>query len=112
MGNNLSLTSHLPCRVDKFLHGGERLGSLEVIHAPGHSPGHLAFYLPESRVLFTGDAVVTSPKFMGGWPGFALNARQQAETLRKLADYDAKILAVGHGEPILRNGQERLRTLL
>ena len=112
IGNNLGVTSHPPCRVDQSVDNGDHLGPLEVIHAPGHSPGHLAFYLPEHKVLFTGDAVVTSPKFMGGWPAFALNKRQQAETLRRLATYDVEIVAVGHGEPIRQQAKSRLRSLI
>ena len=112
VGNNLNLSKHPPCPVDHFLRGGEQFGPVEVLHTPGHSPGHLAFYWPERRLLFTGDAVVTSPKFMAGWPGFTLNARQQAESLRRLAEYEADILAVGHGEPVLADGIERLRNLL
>jgi hydroxyacylglutathione hydrolase len=34
--------------------GGLRI---EVLHTPGHSPGHVAFHLPEERVLFSGDAL-------------------------------------------------------
>lgn len=112
IGNNLGMTSHPPCRVDQSVGDGDRLGPVEVIHAPGHSPGHLAFYLPEQKVLFTGDAVVTSPKLLGGWPGFVLNARQQAETLRRLATYDVDIVAVGHGGPIRQQAKARLRSLV
>ena len=112
VGNNLNLSKHPPCEVDHFLRGGEQFGPVEVLHTPGHSPGHLAFYWPERRVLFTGDAVVTSPKFIAGWPGFTLNARQQAESLRRLAEYEADILAVGHGEPVMADGTARLRGLL
>ncbi len=112
LGNNLGLSQHPPCRVDRFLRGGEELGSLIVIHTPGHTPGHLAFYMPRQRILFTGDAVVTSPRFMAGWPGFLLNARQQRASLLRLAGYQADILAVGHGQPILEHGSGRLRTLL
>jgi len=34
------------------------LGPLEVIHTPGHSPGHLCFHLPERGVLLSGDTVL------------------------------------------------------
>ena len=30
-----------------------------VIHMPGHTPGEVAFYLSESKVLLSGDALVT-----------------------------------------------------
>ena len=36
---------------------------IEVIHAPGHSPGSVCLYLPEADVLFSGDTL-----FQGG-PG-------------------------------------------
>ena len=55
--------------------------------------------------------MVTSPKLMGGWPGFVINRRQHAESLRKLAAYPAKILATGHGEPILHGGAAVLQSL-
>jgi glyoxylase-like metal-dependent hydrolase (beta-lactamase superfamily II) len=112
LGNNLAITNHPPCEVDHFLRGGEQLGPVQVVHTPGHSPGHLAFWWPETHVLITGDAVVTSPRFMAGWPGFVLNARQHAESVHRLAEFDAEILAVGHGEPILADGAARLRALL
>lgn len=31
--------------------------SLKILHAPGHSPGHLVFYLKELDSLFTGDVL-------------------------------------------------------
>jgi glyoxylase-like metal-dependent hydrolase (beta-lactamase superfamily II) len=112
IANNLNLSKHPPCQVDKHVVGDETIGPLTVIHTPGHTPGHLAFWLPAPRILFCGDAVVTSPKFMAGWPGFVLNKRQHAESLRRLAGYDADILAFGHGEPIVERAAARLRDLL
>ena len=91
--------------------GGEQLGRVEVVHAPGHTPGHLAFWLAGPRILFVGDAVVTSPKLMAGWPGFVINRRQHAESLHKLAAYPADIIATGHGDPILHDGATVLNSL-
>ena len=31
--------------------------TLEVIHTPGHTPGHLCFYEPEQKILFSGDTL-------------------------------------------------------
>lgn len=112
IGNNLSLSKHPPCAVDRFIEDGDMVGPLTVVHTPGHTPGHLAFWLPTTRTLFCGDAVVTSPRFMAGWPAFVLNPRQHAASLQKMAGYDAEILAFGHGNPILNEGAARLRTLL
>ena len=86
-------------------------GPLQVIHAPGHSPGHLAFYWPERRALFAGDAIVTWPTLAAGWPNFTLNATQHGASLRRLAGLDVSMFGVGHGEPIVRDAGERLQWL-
>lgn len=31
--------------------------TLELIHTPGHSPGHVCFYEPKNRILFSGDTL-------------------------------------------------------
>jgi glyoxylase-like metal-dependent hydrolase (beta-lactamase superfamily II) len=38
---------------------GERIGSLEVIAAPGHTPGHIALLDTRDRTLIAGDAFTT-----------------------------------------------------
>jgi glyoxylase-like metal-dependent hydrolase (beta-lactamase superfamily II) len=46
--------------VDKILENGETLpigGSLKVIATPGHTPGHLSYYLPGPKILFCGDTI-------------------------------------------------------
>ena len=45
----------------KVLYGGEHIGlggrNIEVIHTPGHAPGHMCFWEKERGYLFTGDLV-------------------------------------------------------
>lgn len=45
----------------KILHDGDKilLGNrqIEVIHTPGHSPGHCCFYEPERKYLYSGDLI-------------------------------------------------------
>lgn len=47
--------------VDFWIESGKELafGELrfQVLFVPGHAPGHLAFYLPEDRLLFAGDVL-------------------------------------------------------
>jgi glyoxylase-like metal-dependent hydrolase (beta-lactamase superfamily II) len=112
MGLNLGFAKHTPCEVDHFVQDGDQIGPLRVVHTPGHTPGHLAFYWPERQVLFTGDAVVTWPELTLGWPGFMLNFKQQRTSVRRMAELDAEVLATGHGDPITSNGGERLRALV
>jgi glyoxylase-like metal-dependent hydrolase (beta-lactamase superfamily II) len=111
-GAALGLGKHPPCQVDEYIHEGDRIGPLHVVHAPGHTPGHLAFYWPERRVLFCGDAVVTWPRFEAGWPAFRLNPKQHEASLRRMAELDVDIVGVGHGEPIRAQASRRLRALV
>ena len=53
-----------PARVftpDQWLEDGDRVevGSIrfEVLHCPGHTPGHVVFYQPEARLAFVGDVL-------------------------------------------------------
>ena len=34
--------------------------TLQTIHTPGHTPGHMAFFIPERELLFAGDIDLTS----------------------------------------------------
>lgn len=104
--------SHPPCPVDRTLDGGDEVGPLQTVYAPGHTPGHLAYYWPERRALFAGDALVTYPDFDAGWAAFSLNARQNLESMRMLAELDVDILGVGHGDPISTTAGARLRALV
>ena len=45
----------LTTRPDTLLRGGERIGSLEVVTSPGHSPGHVAFLDTRDNTLIAGD---------------------------------------------------------
>lgn len=44
---------------DAYLTEGDRVqvgeSELQVLHCPGHTPGHIAFFDPESRVVILGD---------------------------------------------------------
>lgn len=103
---------HPPGRVDHFISDGDRIGPLQVIHAPGHTPGHLVFYWPQRGALFAGDALVNYPSFGSGWPGYMLNARQQEKTLERMVELEADLLCVGHGNPVTVNGRELLQGLV
>ncbi len=44
-----------------LLHDGDRIDlgdrTLQVVHTPGHSPGHCCFYEPERQYLYAGDLI-------------------------------------------------------
>jgi glyoxylase-like metal-dependent hydrolase (beta-lactamase superfamily II) len=111
-GAALGRGKHPPCSVDATLGDGDRIGPVEVIHAPGHTPGHLAFWWPERKVLIAGDAIATYPVFAPGWPVFTLNPTQHRASLERMAGLDPEVLAVGHGDPLTAGAAVRLRSLV
>lgn len=111
LGLALARPKHKPCPPDETLEEGSALGPVQVLHIPGHSPGHLAFHWPERRVLVAGDAIATWPSFGAGWPGFNLNEEQHRESLRRLAALDALVIGVGHGDPITDGAADRAHEL-
>jgi glyoxylase-like metal-dependent hydrolase (beta-lactamase superfamily II) len=111
LGLWLGIPKHVPCPVDELLDDGDTCGSLQVLHASGHSPGHLAFAWPERSFAIVGDAVATWPQVCPGWHAFNLNKKQHHATLQRLAALDATILGVGHGEPILQGAAETMHSL-
>jgi glyoxylase-like metal-dependent hydrolase (beta-lactamase superfamily II) len=108
LGINFGLKPHRPCPIDEAVSEGDAIGPLQVLHTPGHSPGHLAFYWPERRTLIAGDAIATWPALAPGWPSFNLNPTQERASLRRMTELDVDVVAVGHGEPIVRNAAETL----
>jgi glyoxylase-like metal-dependent hydrolase (beta-lactamase superfamily II) len=112
LGAALGRGKHPPCPVDATLEDGDTVGPVRVLHSPGHTPGHLAFWWPEQRVLFAGDAIATYPEFSPGWPAFNLNLTQHRVSLRRMAELDAEVLAVGHGDPITAGAAQRVRSLV
>ena len=91
------------------LQPGDRVGSLEVVAAPGHTPGHVAFLDTRDRTLIAGDAFST----LGGMSTTAkVNPRFPLPTLatwdrptelasaRALRALDPARLAVGHGNVV------------
>lgn len=95
----------------RLLSVGERIGSLEAVASPGHTPGHFAFFDHRDRTLIAGDAFSTQAGISTGgvlrllfpFPAMATwhraTAIHSAETLR---DLQPARLAVGHG-PVLEN---------
>jgi len=80
-------------------------GRPRVIPTPGHSPGHVAFHLPEHGVLIAGDALCTynpltgkrGPQLMP--KAFAADALQMQMSLEAIERIDATLTLFGHGEP-------------
>jgi glyoxylase-like metal-dependent hydrolase (beta-lactamase superfamily II) len=93
-------------KPDRLLQPGDRVGSLEVVSAPGHTPGHVAFLDVRDRSLVAGDAFQTRGgvavsgvlKPLFPFPALATWSKPTAlATAQSLRELRPSRLAVGHG---------------
>ncbi len=105
---------------DVRLTPGDRVGSLEVVASPGHTPGHVAFVDTRDRTLIAGDVFTTfgsvqvSNHFYWRFPLAAMATNDKAQDLasaRALRALDPELLVVGHG-PAVRGPQARMDTAI
>jgi glyoxylase-like metal-dependent hydrolase (beta-lactamase superfamily II) len=98
---------------DVRLNSGDRVGSLEVVPAPGHSPGHIAFVDTRDRTLIAGDTYTTigtvavSNHFYWRFPLAAMatfDKAQDLESAQALRALDPALLVVGHGNAVRNPG--------
>ncbi len=96
--------------ADGYLSDGQILtiGQTEVhvIHTPGHSPGHVGFYIPAAKVLIGGDLILMGAV---GRTDFAdCSFPDLQESLRRVMKLPGDThLLPGHGHPGLLR-EERL----
>jgi glyoxylase-like metal-dependent hydrolase (beta-lactamase superfamily II) len=99
----------LQTKPDTLLHPGDRIGSLEVVASPGHTPGHVSFLDTRDRTLLAGDVYTTyggaavTNHFYWRFPLAAMATWDKAkdlESARALRALEPAILVVGHGPAI------------
>ncbi len=96
-------------RPARFLRDGDRIGSLQSILSPGHTPGHMSYLDLRDGSLIAGDAFTTQTgvvaagtfKLLFPFPAlFSWNREVAAESALKLRSLKPERLAVGHGRTI------------
>jgi glyoxylase-like metal-dependent hydrolase (beta-lactamase superfamily II) len=89
----------LYCKIDGVFTGGEVLpGNIHVIHTPGHTIGHIVFYLPDVKTLIAGDALnVVEGKLIGSRDIFTQDKKQAKETLKQLVSLPIDTIVCYHG---------------
>ncbi|MEU8708536.1 MBL fold metallo-hydrolase [Streptomyces sp. NPDC048565] len=105
-----------PYTVDVPLDDGRalRLGDAdwEVVRTPGHTPGHLALWQPDERLLVAGDAL---SDYDVGWVNLALDGPDAAATalvsLKRMAALDPRVILPSHG-PVLTDPTAAFATAL
>lgn len=107
--------AHFGGNADFLLREGElKLGkkkpfTLNVIHSPGHSPGHATFYWPQKKVLIAGDVIFYQSTGRTDLPGGS--PEQMKQSVLRLAEMDIEILLCGHpyGHPGILQGKKEVQ---
>jgi glyoxylase-like metal-dependent hydrolase (beta-lactamase superfamily II) len=107
-------TRTTPVQVENYLKDGQVLdilGGLRVVSTSGHTPGHLSFFIPSIKVLFTGDSIVSDDHGLhrsvedNTWDNDAA-----IQAVRRQAALDALIVCPGHGT-VIRNASDKFPQL-
>ncbi|MFQ5742557.1 MAG: MBL fold metallo-hydrolase [Acidobacteriota bacterium] len=102
-GEQVGMAVEQPPLPRQWMQGGETLSvgelRVEVLHVPGHSPGHVAFWLPADGVVFSGDCVFAGSIGRTDLPGGSYSTLMASirDVIFGLGD-DVRILP-GHGPP-------------
>jgi glyoxylase-like metal-dependent hydrolase (beta-lactamase superfamily II) len=98
--------------VSRTLRDGDQVGGFVTIEAPGHTPGHLAFWRESDRVLVLGDVLfhrnpVTMRRGLQEPFGFATfdDRAINRATARRLAALEPSVVCFGHGKPLTDVGR-------
>jgi glyoxylase-like metal-dependent hydrolase (beta-lactamase superfamily II) len=109
------LSSPPKVRVDRVLNGGEELpfhGGIVVIPTPGHTPGHVCYYLKTQLLLMAGDALrVEDGSLIGPSPMATPDMRRAVSSLKNLQPYRIDTVLCYHGGLAQREVGSRLRDL-
>lgn len=101
---------HVTIEPDGYLHDSQTVNappySLQVVETPGHAPGHVSFYEPHLKALFSGD-------LMSGFGSVAVipprgSMAEYLSSLRRVQQLEVATVYPGHG-PVIENGAERIR---
>jgi glyoxylase-like metal-dependent hydrolase (beta-lactamase superfamily II) len=87
-------------------------GGIQVVHTPGHSPGHASYLVQESGVLITGDAIFNVRGLR--WPIKALctDFRLTTRTAVRLAELEYSTAGFTHGPELRDQPREQIRRFL
>ncbi|MFC5703794.1 MBL fold metallo-hydrolase [Cohnella faecalis] len=109
-----------PFVQDVTFEEGARIGSLQAVATPGHTPGHFAFWHEASGTAIAGDAMSTRgglsvagrmrPSFP--FPAWATwSAETSIASARKLLAMTPKALVVGHGPSLHKPAAAIIRAI-
>jgi glyoxylase-like metal-dependent hydrolase (beta-lactamase superfamily II) len=96
-----------PIKVDRKLQDGDMVGknnSLQVIHTPGHTPGHISLYSKQHGIIFGGiDGLFVPPSTI------SIDSTTAAISARRISNLEFDTLLLAHQDaPLLENASKEV----
>lgn len=86
--------------------------SIEVLHTPGHTPGHCCFLIPQEGTLFSGDQLFAGSIGRTDLPGGDYGALMESMERRILPLADDTLVLPGHGPRTILGRERRTNPFL
>jgi glyoxylase-like metal-dependent hydrolase (beta-lactamase superfamily II) len=91
----------LRVNINCLLNDGDILrccGGIEIIHSPGHTPGHICLFVRDAGILIAGDALnIRDGRLTGANPVHTLDAELARQSEARLRSYPRKQIICYHG---------------
>jgi glyoxylase-like metal-dependent hydrolase (beta-lactamase superfamily II) len=103
-----------PMKVDRQLQDGDMVGkTLQVIHTPGHTPGHISLYSKQHGIIFGGDFIYKSVLGVDGLfvppSTVSIDSTTAAISARRISNLEFDTLLLAHQDaPLLENANKEV----
>ncbi len=104
-----------PVEVAETFEDGARLplsGGVQVVHTPGHTPGHCSFLHTGSGVLLTGDALFNVRGLRWSIKTPCTDVAMSRASAQRLGELDFDVAAFAHGSHVATGARAAVRAFL
>ena len=101
--------------VDETFVDGDVLplaGGIQVVHTPGHTPGHCSFLHPGSGVLITADAIFNVRGLRYSFASSCTDVTLSRASAARLGELDFAVAGFTHGTHVSRGARAAVRAFL
>jgi hydroxyacylglutathione hydrolase len=99
-----------PVEPDVLLKDGDTIEGLQVVHLPGHTPGSIALFDADRKVLFAGDALFyVDDKVKGPEEKYVWDMPLALKSLEKLGGLDFEVMLCGHRDVLTGGASQKVK---
>ena len=87
--------------------------NINIVHTPGHTPGHISLYIPAVKTLIANDAlVIENGELEIANPQYTLDINQAIASIKKLSSLEINTLYCYHGGVVVDHIPHKIAKLL